>query len=85
LRVERAQTRKLRGPVAISEGDLRANGESAVLTPYIVYYKYKCPGEKKPGAVKQFRIYANSWEEAKGLASRHAAYPDIEVLRVKPA
>ena len=57
----------------------------AMLKPYIIYYKYKCPGEKKPGAVKQFRIYANTREEAHRLAVRQANYPDIEVLRVKVA
>ena len=56
-----------------------------MLKPYIVYFTYKCPGEKKPGAVKQFRIYANSWEEARRLVARHATYPDIEVLNIKPA
>ena len=58
---------------------------TAMLKPYIVYYKYKCPGDKKPGAVKQFRIYANNLEEARRLAIRHSNYPDIEVLKVKPA
>ena len=56
-----------------------------MLKPYIVYYKYKCRGDKKPGAVKQFRIYANTREEAHRLAVRQANYPDIEVLRVKVA
>ncbi len=56
-----------------------------MLKPYIVYYKYKCPGDKKPGAVKQFRIYAADLAEARRLAVRHANYPDIEVLNVKPA
>ncbi len=54
------------------------------MTPYIVYYRYKCPGDKKPGAVKQFRLYAGSYEEARRLVARQGVYPDIEVLRVKP-
>jgi hypothetical protein len=56
-----------------------------MLKPYIVYYKYKASGEKKPGAVKQFRIYATNLAEARNLASKQGNYPDIEVLSVKPA
>jgi len=56
-----------------------------MLKPYIVYFKYRCPGDKKPGAVKQYRVYANSLEEARSLASQQANYPDIEVVRVKSA
>jgi len=58
---------------------------SSVLKAYIIYYKYKCPGEKKPGAVKQYRLYANSLEEARSLASQQGNYKDVEILRVKPA
>ncbi len=56
-----------------------------MLKPYIVYYKYKSPGDKKPGPVRQFRLYATSWDEARTLAARHSTYPDIEVLRIKQA
>jgi len=56
-----------------------------MLRPYIVYFKYKLPGDKKPGAVKQFRIYANNFEEARQLVSQQATYPDIDVLEIKPA
>lgn len=56
-----------------------------VLKAYIVYFKYKCPGDKKPGAVKQYRLYANSLEEARSLASQQGNYQDIEILRIKPA
>ena len=56
-----------------------------MLKPYIVYYRYKCPGDKKPGAVKQFRVYANNVAEARRLVTQQANYPDIEVLNVKPA
>jgi len=55
------------------------------VTPYIVYYKYKCPGDKKPGAVKQFRIYAHNAGEARQLVAQQANYPDIDVLKIKPA
>lgn len=56
-----------------------------MLKPYIVYYKYKCPGDKKPGAVKQHRIFAESEDDARRLAKQQANYPDVEVLKVKPA
>ena len=56
-----------------------------MLRPYIVYYKYKIPTDKTQGAVKQFRIYATSLDEARRLATRHANYPNIEVLNVKAA
>ncbi|MFQ5590758.1 MAG: hypothetical protein ACE5HE_06330 [Phycisphaerae bacterium] len=56
-----------------------------MLRPYIVYYRYKCPGHKKPGAVKQYRFYASNVEEARRLAIQHANYPDIEIVMIKPA
>lgn len=55
------------------------------MRPYIVYYKYKQPRDKKPGPVRQFRIYANSLEEARQIAVRHANYPNINVLDIKAA
>lgn len=55
------------------------------MKPFVVYYKYKCPGDKKPGAVKQYRLYAADEEEARRLAAQYANYPDVEILRVTPA
>ena len=55
------------------------------MKPYIVYYRFKGPGEKKPGAVKQYRLYASGLEEARRLVTQHAKYPDIKVLGIKPA
>ena len=53
-----------------------------MLTAYIVYYTYKGSGAKKPGAVKQFRLYASSLDEARRLAHRQANYPDVEVINI---
>lgn len=53
--------------------------------PYIVYFKYKIPTDKTQGAVKQFRVYATTIEEARRLIGRYANYPHIEVLNVKAA
>ncbi len=50
---------------------------------YIIYYQYQVPGEKKPGPVRQFRVYATSLGEAKRLAAEQSQYPNIEVLRIK--
>lgn len=55
-----------------------------MLRPYCVSFKYKQPGDKKPGAVKQYRIYANDAEEARRLVAQQATYPNIEVLSIKP-
>ena len=56
-----------------------------MLKPYIVYFKYQCPGDKKPGAIKQFRLFANDADEARRLVAEQANYPNIEVLDIKPA
>jgi hypothetical protein len=56
-----------------------------MLKPYIVYYKYKQPGDKKPGPVRQFRIYAGSVAEARRLAVQQANYPNVELLSVRAA
>lgn len=53
--------------------------------PYIVYFKYKLPTEKTQGAVKQFRVYATSIDEARRLITGYANYPHIEVLNIKAA
>lgn len=55
------------------------------MTPYIVYYRYQAPDDKKPGPVRQYRLYANNYEEARLLVTQHSNYPNIEVLDIKPA
>jgi len=54
------------------------------MRPYVIYFRYKCPGDKKPGPVKHFRIYASGTEEARRLATQYANYPDLEILRIRP-
>ena len=51
---------------------------------YVIQYKYKAQGEKKPGPIRQFKIFADDLEEAKREADRYANYPDIEVMDVRP-
>ncbi|MFQ5464096.1 MAG: hypothetical protein ACE5E5_15900 [Phycisphaerae bacterium] len=53
-----------------------------MLSAFVVYYRCKKPGDKKPGGVKQYRLYANSLEEARRLAVGYANYPDIEILNI---
>jgi hypothetical protein len=50
---------------------------------YIVYYKFKNPNDKKPGPVRQFRIFANDTAEARRMVSQYANYPNIEVVTIK--
>ncbi|MEE9293759.1 MAG: hypothetical protein V3W34_02180 [Phycisphaerae bacterium] len=59
--------------------------ETTMQQLFIILYKYKSPGEKKPGPVRQFRIYADDLEEARRQAQRYANYPNIELIEVKPA
>lgn len=56
-----------------------------MLKPYIIYFKYKIPGEKAAAAVKQFRIYAANLDEACRLAKDYANYPNIDIVEIKSA
>jgi hypothetical protein len=50
---------------------------------YIVLFRYSIPGEKRPGPVRQFQVYATSYDEARSIALQQAKYPNIEVLSIK--
>ena len=52
---------------------------------YDVYYRYKLPDDKAPGigAVKVFRLYARSLQEAKEMADQQSNYPHMNVIKVK--
>lgn len=52
---------------------------------YIVYYRYKNPNDKKPGPVRQYRLYASDANEAQRLVTKYANYPNLEIVSVKPA
>jgi hypothetical protein len=56
-----------------------------MLKPYIIYYKYKIPGEKAQAAVKQYRVYAANLDEARRLAANYANYPNIDIVEIRPA
>lgn len=57
----------------------------ADLKLFIVYFKYKNPGDKKPGPVRPYRIYASGPEEARRAAVRYANYPNVEIVDVRAA
>lgn len=56
-----------------------------MLQTFIVLYRYKAKGEKKPGPIRQFRIYAQDFDEARREAKRYANYPDVEIVEVQVA
>jgi hypothetical protein len=58
---------------------------TATMKVYYVYFRYKPPGEKKPGPVRHFRVYARNEDEARKFAAEQARYPDLEVIEVKEA
>lgn len=50
---------------------------------FIVYYRYTNPGDKKPGPVRQFRIFAVDASEAQRMLNQYANYPNLEVVSIK--
>ncbi|MGB0715099.1 MAG: hypothetical protein ACPGXK_04425 [Phycisphaerae bacterium] len=56
-----------------------------MLKTYIVYFKYKQPGDKKHGPVRHHRVYANSLEDARRQVELMANYPDLEILEIRSA
>ena len=56
-----------------------------MLKPYIIYFKYKIPGEKAGAAIKQYRVYATNLDEARQLAKNYANYPNIDIVEIRPA
>ena len=50
---------------------------------YTVIFRYTKPGDKKPGPVQRYVLYARDLQEARTLASQYANYPKIELLDVK--
>lgn len=52
---------------------------------YIILFRYHIEGEKKPGPVRQFRIYADDLAEARREAQRYANYPNIQIIDIRPA
>ena len=52
---------------------------------YIILFKFQNPGDKKPGPVRQFRIYAGSYDEARRLMEQQGNYPNLEIVSIKQA
>lgn len=62
-----------------------AEPEETNVNPYIVSFKTHLPDDKKPGAVKQYRIFANNIQEARHLVTQQANYPNLEIVRIQRA
>ena len=54
-----------------------------MLKTYIVLFKFKNPGDKAFGPVRQFRINANNLDEAKRLTAQYSRYPNIEIVQIR--
>ena len=54
-----------------------------MLNRFTVLFRFTKRGEKKPGPVQRYVIYAESLEQALAEAQRYANYPNIEVLAVR--
>jgi len=53
-----------------------------MLKRYTITFRFTKRGEKKPGPVQRFVIYAEDSEDARNQVVRYANYPDIEVIDV---
>ncbi len=51
---------------------------------FIVLFRYKKPGDKAPGPVVQYRIYARDLTDAWAQAERYATYQGVEIVDVVP-
>ncbi len=52
---------------------------------YTISFRYTKRGERKPGPVQRFVIYAGSLAEAKEQTKRYANYPNVQIISVKEA
>lgn len=50
---------------------------------FTVSFRFTKPGDKKPGPVQRYVIYASTLEEAEEVLKRQATYPNLEVLDIK--
>lgn len=50
---------------------------------FTVLFRYTKPGEKKPGPVQRYVLYARDLDEAQQMAIHYANYPNIELLDVR--
>jgi len=52
---------------------------------FIVQYRFTKPGDKAPGPVQQYRLYARDLRQAWEMARQYGNYPGIEIVDVTPA
>ncbi len=50
---------------------------------YTISFRYTKQGEKKPGPVQRYVLYANSAEEGRALLKQYANYPNLEILGIR--
>lgn len=51
---------------------------------YIIWFRFKKPGEKTVGPVQQYRVFAKDLNEAWQLARQRANYQGVEIVDVVP-
>ena len=71
------------GPGGVALSTRSGPNGDPVLKPYIIYYKYKCPGDKKPGPITHQKIQADTIDQARQFAERQANYPGMEIVRLE--
>lgn len=50
---------------------------------FTVSFRYTKPGEKKPGPVQRYVLYAADLKEAEELVRQYATYPNLEILSIR--
>ena len=50
---------------------------------YTISFRFTKQGEKKPGPVQRYVLFANSPEEGRELLKQYANYPNLEILGIK--
>lgn len=54
-----------------------------MLKRFTISFRYTKPGEKKPGPIQRYVIYAENLEQARDQTQRYANYREIQVLGVR--
>ncbi len=54
-----------------------------MLKRFTISFRYTKPGEKKPGPIQRYVIYAEDLEQAQNQTQRYANYSEIQVISVR--
>ena len=63
----------------VGPGDYRS---CVMLKRFTITFRFTKPGEKKPGPVQRFVVYAENLHDAQSQAQRYA-YPSMNIISVK--